>query len=134
MKHIKLNQKKMFPSTNNDFETKFNAHDSFDNSFFEEDAILPAMNVIEHDDGFDIEFAVPGFSKKDFNVSIKDNVLNVSGEQKEEFEEFEDDYTHKEYNYNFFKRAIKLPTVVSTNKEVKTTYSNGILKLNLLKK
>ncbi|WAC03946.1 Hsp20/alpha crystallin family protein [Lacinutrix neustonica] len=36
------------------------------------------MNVKENTDDFQIEFAAPGFSKKDFEVTIEDNVLNVS--------------------------------------------------------
>jgi len=95
---------------------------------------MPAMNVKEHADDFEIEFAAPGFSKKDFEVTIDDNVLNVCGEKKEEKEEKEDDYTRKEFNYNSFKRSLSLPKSVNTGQDVKATYKNGILKLNLQKK
>jgi HSP20 family protein len=133
MSLIKQNQNKLFPSTNNGLKTFFNTDDFFNTNFFKEDALLPAMNVKEHDDGFDIEFAAPGFLKEDFEVTIDDNVLNVCGEKEEESEESEDNYTRKEFSYNSFKRSLKLPSAVNTDQNVKATYKNGILKLNLKK-
>ncbi|WP_439152309.1 Hsp20/alpha crystallin family protein [Winogradskyella sp.] len=102
--------------------------------FFEEDSLMPAMNVKEHDNDFEIEFAAPGFNKKDFEVTIDDNVLNVCGEKKHEVEEKEEDYTLKEFSYNSFKRSLTLPKTVNTDQKVKATYKDGILKLNLQKK
>jgi len=95
---------------------------------------MPAMNVKEHEDDFEIEFAAPGFSKKDFEVTITDSILNVCGEKKEEVEEKEEDYTRKEFSYNSFKRSLSLPKSVNADQDIKATYKNGILKLNLLKK
>jgi len=136
MSLIKFNNRnKLFPSWNNDSLKSFlSSDDFFNNDFFEEDSLMPAMNVKEHDDDFEIEFAAPGFSKKDFEVTIDDNILNVCGEKKTEVEEKEEDYTRKEFSYNSFKRSLSLPKTVSPDQNVKATYKNGILKLNLLKK
>ena len=136
MSLIKFNNRnKLFPSWNNDSLKSFLRSDYFfNNDFFEEDSLMPAMNVKEHDDDFEIEFAAPGFSKKDFEVTIDDNILNVCGEKKTEVEEKEEDYTRKEFSYNSFKRSLSLPKTVSADQNVKATYKNGILKLNLLKK
>ena len=136
MSLIKFNNRnKLFPSWNNDSLKSFlSSDDFFNNDFFEEDSLMPAMNVKEHDDDFEIEFAAPGFSKKDFEVTIDDNILNVCGEKKTEVEEKEEDYTRKEFSYNSFKRSLSLPKTVSADQNVKATYKNGILKLNLLKK
>ncbi len=136
MSLIKFNNRnKLFPSWNNDSLKSFlSSDDFFNNDFFEEDSLMPAMNVKEHDDDFEIEFAAPGFSKKDFEVTIDDNILHVCGEKKTEVEEKEEDYTRKEFSYNSFKRSLSLPKTVSEDQNVKATYKNGILKLNLLKK
>ena len=136
MSLIKFNNRnKLFPSWNNDSLKSFlSSDDFFNNDFFEEDSLMPAMNVKEHDDDFEIEFAAPGFSKKDFEVTIDDNILNVCGEKKTEVEEKEEDYTRKEFSYNSFKRSLSLTKTVSADQNVKATYKNGILKLNLLKK
>jgi len=135
MSLIKFNSKnRLFPSWNNDSLKSFlSTDDFFNNDFFEEDSLMPAMNVKEHDKDFEIEFAAPGFSKKDFEVTINDNVLNVCGEKKQEDEQKEEGYTRKEFSYNSFKRSLSLPKSVNTDQDVKATYKNGILKLNLQK-
>ena len=136
MSFIKFNNRnRLFPSWNNDsLKGFFGNDDFFSNDFFEEDSLMPAMNVKEHEKDFEIEFAAPGFSKKDFEVTINGNILNVCGEKKNESEEKQEDYTRKEFSYNSFKRSLQLPKTVQTEQDVKATYKNGILKLNLQKK
>lgn len=135
MSLIKSNRRnRLFPWSNEGLKTFLNTDDFFKNDFLDEDSLMPAMNVKEHDSDFEIEFAAPGFSKKDFEVTINDNILNVCGEKKHEEEEKEDDYTRKEFSYNSFKRSLTLPKSVNVDQDVKATYKNGILKLNLQKK
>ena len=136
MSLIKFNNRnRLFPSWNNESLKHFlNSDDFFNTDYLEEDSLMPAMNVKEHDKDFEIEFAAPGFSKKDFEVTIDDNMLNVCGEKKHEEEQKEEDYTRKEFSYNSFKRSLNLPKSVNADQEVKATYKNGILKLNLHKK
>jgi HSP20 family protein len=125
----------LFPSWNNESLKSFlSSDDFFNHDFFQKDSLMPAMNIKEHENDFEIEFAAPGFSKKDFEVTIVDNILNVSGEKKQEKEENEEGYTCKEFSYNSFKRSLNLPKSVNTDHDVKATYNNGILKLNLQKK
>ncbi|WP_428741013.1 Hsp20/alpha crystallin family protein [Tenacibaculum sp.] len=130
MSLIKFNDKRgLFPLWTNEGLRNF-----FNTDFFEENSLMPAMNVKEQDDNFEIEFAAPGFSKKDFEITIDNNVLNVSGEKKHEAEEKEENYTRKEFSYNSFKRSLSLPESINTDQDVKAIYENGILKLNLQKK
>lgn len=105
----------------------------FEDDFFENESLMPAMNVKEHNKDFEIEFAAPGFSKKDFEVSIEDNVLHVCGEKQEEDEKEDDDYSRKEFSYKSFKRSSLLPDSIDLDQEVKATYKDGILKVKLLK-
>lgn len=106
----------------------------FDDDFFNLEKSLPAINVKEHKDDFEIELAAPGFNKKDFEITMDNDILEVSAQKtKEELDE-EEDYTRKEFNYNAFKRAMQLPSTVDGSKKVKATYKDGILKMNLLKK
>ncbi|WP_458626117.1 Hsp20/alpha crystallin family protein [Winogradskyella sp. PC D3.3] len=136
MSLIKFNHKnRLVPTWNNDSLKSFLSSDDFFNTdFLEEDSLMPAMNVKEHKHNFEIEFAAPGFSKKDFEVTINDNMLNVCGEKKNEVEKKEDDYTRKEFSYNSFKRSLSLPKSVNTDQDIKATYKDGILKLDLQKK
>ena len=134
MSLIKFNNRnRFFPWTNDSLKSFLSSDDFFNNDFLDEDSLMPAMNVKEHDKDFEIEFAAPGFSKKDFEVTIDDNMLNVCGEKQKETEEKEEDYTRREFSYNSFKRSLKLPKSVNTDQDVKASYKNGILKLNLQK-
>ncbi len=125
---------KFFSSTFDDLQNLMRFDDIFKDDFFDEDGQMPAMNVKEHKKDFEIEFAAPGFDKKDFEVSIEGDVLHVFGEKKVEKEEEEEDFSRKEFSYKSFKRSSTLPESVDLNQKIKATYKNGILKVNLLKK
>ena len=127
------NRNRLFPWDNG--LKSFLSNDNYLNDdFLDDDNLMPAMNVKEHQDDFEIEFAAPGFNKKDFNVTLEDDMLHVSAEKTKEEEEKEEDFTRKEFSYNAFKRSLKLPKSVNPNEDVKAVYKNGILKLKLLKK
>jgi len=125
---------------NSDF---FEMDDFFDNrlwnrvlsndQFWNGKNMEPALNVMENDDNFEIELAAPGFAKKDFNITIEDNCLNISAEKTAEKEEKEDNYTRKEFSYNSFERNLQLPENVK-EEDVKAHYKDGILSFKLYKK
>ena len=73
----------MFPNSNRvDFPTFFN--DVFDRFLTDEKATwMPAVNIIERENDYKIDLAVPGLDKKDFNIEVENNLLVVSGERKE---------------------------------------------------
>lgn len=121
---------RLFPSNLSSI-TRFD--DIFQDDFFENDSLMPAMNVKEHKEDFEIEFAAPGFNKKDFEVTIEDDVLHVCGEKEIEEEQKEDDYSRKEFSYKSFKRSMMLPTSIDLEQDIKASYKNGILKVKLLK-
>lgn len=108
--------------------------DIFSDDFFEDDSLMPALNVKEHKEDFEIELAAPGFNKKDFEVTIEEDILHVCGEKEVEEAEEEDDYSRKEFSYKSFKRSMMLPNTVDLDQDVKAVYKNGILKVKLLKK
>ncbi|AXG70745.1 spore protein SP21 [Kordia sp. SMS9] len=127
------NRNRLFPWGNTGLRSFFDTSDFFSDDFFAEDELMPAMNIKEHEADFEVEFAAPGFTKEDFEVTLDNNILNVSGEKEKTHEEKEENYSRKEFSYNSFKRSLQLPTTVNTNQEVKATYENGILKLHLQK-
>lgn len=135
MSLIKFNNtNRLFPWSTTSLTDFLGSDDFFNNDFFEEDSLMPAMNVKENTNDFQIEFAAPGFNKKDFEVTIEDNVLHVYGEKSTKEEEKDNDYTCKEFSYNSFKRSLTLPKTIDLDQKVKATYKDGILHLNLMKK
>lgn len=101
--------------------------------FFMENKWIPAMNIKESEDQFEIDVAAPGFTKKDFDISIENGVLSISAENNIEKEEKEDDFTRREFNYNAFSRSFTLPEIVNEDEKIEATYEHGILKLVLVK-
>lgn len=108
--------------------------DIFNGDFFEEDSLMPAMNVKENEKDFEVEFAAPSFNKDDFEITIEDDVLHVSGTKEIEEEEKEDDFSRKEFSYKSFRKSLLLPPSIDLDQDIKAIYENGILKINLLKK
>lgn len=93
----------------------------------------PALNIKETDKTFEVELAAPGFSKKDFEVTISDGCLNISAEKSDSKEEKDENYTRKEFSYNSFEKSLQLPDSVK-DEDVKAKYKDGILSFNLVKK
>jgi len=100
---------------------------------FQRENWMPSINVKEHKDDFQIEVAAPGFTKKDFEVSIADDVLTISAESKQEKEEKEENYSRREFFHNSFTRTFTLPKTVDLKKKIKANYDNGILLIHLEK-
>ena len=103
------------------------------NDFLMENKWIPAMNVKENEDLFEIEIAAPGFTKNDFEISIENGLLKISAENSEEMKKEEDNFTRREFNYNSFFRSFTLPDNVNEDEMIDATYKRGILKLVLNK-
>ncbi|NKI25769.1 Hsp20/alpha crystallin family protein [Arenibacter sp. 6A1] len=93
----------------------------------------PAMNIKELKDGFEIELAAPGYSKKDFEIEIDNGCLNISAQNSSSKEREEDNYSRREFSYTSFKKSLQLPENV-LDEEIKATYKDGILTCILSKK
>ena len=96
-------------------------------------AAVPAVNIKENEENFELELFVPGRSKDELIIEIDDSVLTISSETKEEKEETKENFTRREFTLSSFKRAFSLPETVATDK-IEASYNDGILKFNLPKK
>ncbi len=93
--------------------------------------VMPAVNIVEHENRFELALSVPGMRKEDFNVELDKDVLTVSAEVGSK--DNEGMYTLKEFTLASFKRSFTLPNMVDAEK-IKANYENGILSLVLPKK
>lgn len=94
---------------------------------------VPAVNIKENQENFELELFVPGRSKDELIIEIDDSILTISSETKEENEETKENFTRREFTLSSFKRAFTLPETVATDK-IEASYNEGILKFNLPKK
>jgi HSP20 family protein len=94
---------------------------------------VPAVNITETSERYNLSLAVPGMKKSDFEIAVDGNMLTISCAKETESEESEHRYTRKEYNYSSFSRNFTLPEEVSKDK-INATYNDGVLVLHLPKK
>ena len=116
---------------------RFLENDLFDwtnRNFSSTNTTLPAINIKEDENGFEVEMSAPGLDKKDFEIELDNNVLTISSEKKVEDETKEGQrFTRREFSYQSFRRSFNLPDTVDNDK-IEAKYENGILKLNIPKR
>jgi HSP20 family protein len=93
----------------------------------------PAVNVIENGDNFEVEVAAPGLRKEEFDISVENGVLRISGKSEKEAEEKKKNYTRREFSSRSFLNRFTLPENVDGD-SIDAKYENGILHLKLKKK
>lgn len=91
---------------------------------------IPGANITEVDEedrgGYLVELAAPGYEKKDFHVSVHNDVMTIKGELGEDRQRTHDSYSRREHNYHTFSRSFSLPDSVD-EENITATYQNGIL-------
>jgi HSP20 family protein len=96
-------------------------------------ARVPAVNIAETENEFQIELAAPGLKKEDFKINLDKNVLTISAEKKTENVEEGKKFSKREYSYNSFNRSFTLPESADHSK-IEADYTDGVLKLIVTKK
>jgi len=94
---------------------------------------VPAVNVAEDENKFQIEFAAPGLTKSDFSINLERDVLTVKSEKENSNEESKSNYTRKEFSYSSFQRSFTLPEIAD-GENIKAGYKDGILSIEIPKK
>ncbi|ULT26772.1 Hsp20/alpha crystallin family protein [Sphingobacterium sp. E70] len=95
---------------------------------------VPAVNIKENGDTFEVEVAAPGMAKDDFKVTLDGNLLTISSVKQEQNEEHQDNYTRREFSYQSFQRSFELQKEVVDQDNIQARYENGVLRLTIPKK
>ena len=76
-------------------------------NFSETNTTIPAVNIKETGEAYEVEVAAPGMSKKDFKVELNGNTLSISSEKSSPMEEEKDGqrYFRREFSYQSFQRT-----------------------------
>ncbi len=93
---------------------------------------VPAANIIETGQAFEIQLAAPGYEKDDIHVDLENNVLSVYCD-KNQTEGQDINYTRREFGFGSFRRAFTLPKIVDADK-ISADYKNGILMVKMPKR
>ncbi|MCK5076093.1 MAG: Hsp20/alpha crystallin family protein [Calditrichia bacterium] len=107
-----------------------------DEETINEQVWTPRVNIAENKDKYSIELDLPGMSKKDIQINLKDNSLQIEGERKgkkETKESKEQNWVRKEAFYGKFSRSFTLPKDVDVSK-TEANFKNGVLEVTLIKR
>jgi len=95
---------------------------------------MPAVDVREEDKRYLIEAELPGLSEKDVKLELKNGVLELSSEKKEETKEQEGrNWIRHERREASFRRSFILPEDADGEK-IEASFKDGLLTVELPKK
>ncbi len=96
---------------------------------------FPLMDLKEEENHYILETEIPGLSKDEISIEVKNNkYVEIKGEKIEhEVEEEEGEYIHKERSKTSFYRSLYLPSEIDSEK-VEAMSENGVLKITFPKK
>jgi HSP20 family protein len=119
------------------FDDFFN-RDAFNwnnSNFSETNTTIPAVNIKETLENYEVELAAPGMTKKDFKIELNGNSLTISSEKSHQYEENKSEkYFRKEFSYQSFQRTFTLQKEVVDIEKIEAKYENGLLHLLIPKK
>lgn len=95
-------------------------------------ATVPAMDVAETDDHYELTAELPGLEEKDVEVKLTNGSLVIRGEKREEKEEKRKDYHLSERRYGSFERRFRLPDGIEADK-IEAQFKSGVLRIMLPK-
>ena len=114
----------------------FDVFDNFERKFFgNSSANLPAFrtDIKDADDKFVLEAELPGFDKEDISLDVKDGILTISAQHKEEKEDKDEkgQYIRRERRSGSFARSFDVSGIDESG--ISAAYRNGILEVTLPK-
>ena len=122
---------KTFDGLMNDIFNDFPA--TFNKNVRQEVLSFPPVNILENENAYNLEVALPGLDKTDFNIKLEANILTVSSDKKENSTNETEKVIRKEFSNRAFKRSFTLDEKIEAS-AIEAKYENGVLKITLPKK
>ena len=89
-------------------------------------------NVLETDEGYRIQLALPGFRRDQIHLRVEDDVLTICAEVKRQKNEENKKYYKQEIFSSSFEKSILLPEDVNDD-NIKARFKDGLLDIELPK-
>ena len=99
---------------------------------FSRDAWMPALDVREAEDRFDVKVDLPGLEPADVNVTFEDGMLTISGKRQFESENKGETWHRVERGFGTFARSIRLPQTADPEK-IEASFDKGVLNVTVPK-
>src|ERR1700755_204461 len=129
---VKFNDKRnnaLMPGFNDVFDSIFT------DTFFSERMVtrVPAVNISETENNYQVELAAPGLKKEDFKLNLERNQLTISVAQTSDQQDNQKNYSKREYSYSSFVRSFTLPESADHG-QIEASYTDGVLKIDIAKR
>ena len=111
------------------------AEDEFDRiagRAFSRDTWVPALDVRESQDRFDVTVDLPGLEPDDVNVTFEDGMLSISGKREFSAEDRGETWHRIERSFGTFARSMRLPQTADTER-IEATFEKGVLTVSVPK-
>jgi len=90
----------------------------------------PATDIYETKDSYVFKVEIPGIKKDDIEVDLKENILSIRGEKREDKEVKKENYHRVESFYGSFSRSFTIPKDIDP-KKIEASLKDGILELKI---
>ena len=90
----------------------------------------PAVDIYEAQNGIVVAVELPGVSKENVSVEVKDDVLTLKGDRLADPAISEESYYRRERLFGPFKRSFTLHQNVKPD-QIKATFKDGILQIEI---
>jgi HSP20 family protein len=87
-----------------------------------------AIDILEHDENYEVLANLPGFSKKDIKLSLDGNELTIEAQRKEEKEDKQPNYYRCERYSGSYRRTVTLNEQCNVEK-ITASFKDGVLSL-----
>lgn len=101
-------------------------------AFSRTNSFSPACEIRDEEKNYLISVDVPGLSKEELEIEVKENQLHVTGERKQKERSEKDSLLRSERRYGRFSRAFTLPQNVNTD-AIEARFENGVLEIAIPK-
>ena len=113
-----------------------NYFDHFEKNFFGDmmgDLSECKTDIIDQGDKYILQAELPGFQKEDISLELKEGILTIKAEHKENQDQKDDkgNYIRRERRYGSFSRTFDVSGI--DENAITAVYNNGILELTLPK-
>lgn len=92
----------------------------------------PAVDIYETAEDIVLQAELPGLTKEDIDIQVRENRLTLKGERRLDKEIKRENTFRMERAYGAFQRVFNLPNAVQADK-IRAVFKEGVLKVNIPK-
>jgi HSP20 family protein len=99
---------------------------------FSRNTWVPALDVRETEDRYELSLDLPGLEANDVSVNFEDGMLTVSGKREFSSEDKGETWHRIERSFGTFARSVRLPRAADGDK-IEATFDRGVLTVSVPK-